>query len=165
MCNREVNNDSKTLFKHNQFLDCVCVCVCMCVCVHAQSCLTLCNPWIVACQTPRLMEFSRQEYWSGVPFPPLGIFLTQGLNICLLNLLQWYLDSLPLSHLGALLNFSGKLLAIILSFEIASMISPQVTVDILVLSSSQPRMTMTCKKALKLPLRISFTKLYIYCCC
>ena len=30
----------------------------------AQSCLTLCNPWIVACQAPLSMEFSRQEYWS-----------------------------------------------------------------------------------------------------
>ena len=30
------------------------------------------------------MEFSRQEYWSGLPFPPHGIFLTQGLNPCLL---------------------------------------------------------------------------------
>ena len=25
------------------------------------------------------MEFSRQEYWSGLPFPLQGIFLTQGL--------------------------------------------------------------------------------------
>ena len=31
----------------------------------AQSCLILCNPWSVACQAPLLMEFSRQEYWSG----------------------------------------------------------------------------------------------------
>ena len=26
------------------------------------------------------MGFSRQGYWSGLPFPSLGIFLTQGLN-------------------------------------------------------------------------------------
>ena len=26
------------------------------------------TPW-VALQTPLLMEFSRQEYWSGLPFP------------------------------------------------------------------------------------------------
>ena len=26
------------------------------------------------------MEFCRQEYWSGLPFPSLGIFPTQGLN-------------------------------------------------------------------------------------
>ena len=26
--------------------------------------------WTVALQVPLLMEFSRQEYWSGLPFPP-----------------------------------------------------------------------------------------------
>ena len=31
------------------------------------SCLTL--SWTVAHQAPRSMEFSRQEYWSGYPFP------------------------------------------------------------------------------------------------
>ena len=25
--------------------------------------------WIVACQAPLSMEFSRKEYWSGLPFP------------------------------------------------------------------------------------------------
>ena len=30
---------------------------------------TLCDPWAVARQVPLLMEFSRQEYWSGLPFP------------------------------------------------------------------------------------------------
>ena len=27
------------------------------------------SPWTVAYQTPPSMEFSRQEYWSGLPFP------------------------------------------------------------------------------------------------
>ena len=27
------------------------------------------NPWAVARQAPLPMEFSRQEYWSGLPFP------------------------------------------------------------------------------------------------
>ena len=35
----------------------------------AQLCLTLCNPWTIAYQSPPSMEFSRQEYWSGLPFP------------------------------------------------------------------------------------------------
>ena len=35
----------------------------------AQSCLTLCDPRTVAHQAPPSMGFSRQEYWSGVPFP------------------------------------------------------------------------------------------------
>ena len=34
-----------------------------------QSCPTLCDPWTVACQAPQSMEFSRQEYWSELPFP------------------------------------------------------------------------------------------------
>ena len=29
-------------------------------------------PWTVAHQAPLSMEFSRQEYWSGLPFPPPG---------------------------------------------------------------------------------------------
>ena len=37
-----------------------------------QLCLTLCDPWTIACQTPLSMEFSRQEYWSGLPCPPPG---------------------------------------------------------------------------------------------
>ena len=32
-----------------------------------QSCPTLYNPWTVAHQAPLSMEFSRQEYWSGLP--------------------------------------------------------------------------------------------------
>ena len=36
----------------------------------AQLCPTLCNPMnCIACQAPLSMEFSRQEYWSGLPFP------------------------------------------------------------------------------------------------
>ena len=27
------------------------------------------TPWTVACQSPLSMGFSRQEYWSGLPFP------------------------------------------------------------------------------------------------
>ena len=29
----------------------------------------LATPWTVACQAPPSMGFSRQEYWSGLPFP------------------------------------------------------------------------------------------------
>jgi len=45
---------------------CVCVCVCVCVLV-TQSCLTLVTQWTVACQASLSIEFSRQEYWSGLP--------------------------------------------------------------------------------------------------
>ena len=38
--------------------------------MHAQSCLTLCDPWTIAHRTPLSMAFPRQEYWNGWPFPP-----------------------------------------------------------------------------------------------
>ena len=53
-----------------------------------KSCPTLGTPWTVACQAPLSMGFSRQEYWSGLPFPSPGIFLTQESNPGLLNCRQ-----------------------------------------------------------------------------
>ena len=48
-------------------------CVCVCVCVKLLSCVWLfVIPWSVAYQAPPSMEFSRQEYWIGLPFPSLG---------------------------------------------------------------------------------------------
>ena len=32
-------------------------------------CQTFVTPWTVACQAPLSMGFSKQEYWSGLPFP------------------------------------------------------------------------------------------------
>ena len=36
--------------------------------------------WTVAHQAPPSMGFSRQEYWSGLPFSSPGVFPTQGSN-------------------------------------------------------------------------------------
>ena len=48
------------------------VCVCLCVLV-TQSCV-FATPWTVAHQAPLSMEFSRQEFWSHLPFPsPWGL--------------------------------------------------------------------------------------------
>ena len=59
---------------YNSILSCfVCVCVCVCVLSHGQLFVT---PWTVAHQAPLSMEFSRQEYWSGLPFPTPGDLLT-----------------------------------------------------------------------------------------
>ena len=61
----------------------------VCVCVHAKSlhsCLALCDT--VACQAPLSTEFSRHYYCSGSPWPPQGIFPTQGSNLRLLVLLH-----------------------------------------------------------------------------
>ena len=42
-------------------------------CVLGRSVLSdFATPWTAACQAPLPMEFSRQEYWSGLPFPSPG---------------------------------------------------------------------------------------------
>ena len=74
------------------------------LCAHTLSCVRLfATPRTVTCQAPLFMGFSRQEYWSGLPFPSPGIFLTQGSNQCLWHLLHWQADSLPLVPLNKLL--------------------------------------------------------------
>ena len=47
------------------------------------------------------MGFPRQEYWSGLPFPPPGDLPDPGSNSSLVCLLHWQADSLPLHHQGS----------------------------------------------------------------
>ena len=44
----------------------------------AQLCLNLCYP--MDRQAPLALEFSRQEYWSGLPFPSPGNLLDSGIE-------------------------------------------------------------------------------------
>ena len=41
-------------------------------CSVANLCSTLCDPMDCSCQAPLSMEFCKQEYWSGLLFPPPG---------------------------------------------------------------------------------------------
>ena len=45
-----------------------------------QSCSTLSTPWTVTYQAPQSMEFSRQEYWSGLPFHSPGDLPNPGIK-------------------------------------------------------------------------------------
>ena len=38
------------------------------------------TPWTIARQAPLFMELSRQEYWSGLPFPTSGDLPDPGLE-------------------------------------------------------------------------------------
>ena len=67
-------------------------------CVCAQLCPTLYNPIDCRCQVSRSLEFSRQEYWSRLPFPTPGVLPDPGINLLTMCLLHWQADSLPLSH-------------------------------------------------------------------
>ena len=64
----------------------------------AQSCLTVRNPWAVAHQGALSMEFSRQEYWSGLPCPSPGNLPNPQIKP-MSPVLQ--ANSLPLSHQGS----------------------------------------------------------------
>ena len=64
----------------------------------AKSCLTLVTPWTVACLAPLSVEFPRQEYWRGLPFPYLGDLPDLGIKLASP---PWQTDSLSLSHLGS----------------------------------------------------------------
>ena len=45
-----------------------------------KSCPILAITWTVACQAPLSMRFSRQEYWSGLPFPSPGDLPNPGIK-------------------------------------------------------------------------------------
>ena len=45
-----------------------------------QLCLTLSSLMDIDLQAPLSMGFSRQEYWSGLPFPPLGKLPNPGIK-------------------------------------------------------------------------------------
>ena len=60
----------------------------------AQSGRLFVTPWIVDHQAPLSMKFSRQEYWSGYPFPSPGDLPNPGMDPGLLHCRQ------ILYHLG-----------------------------------------------------------------
>ena len=83
----EVNGNSSLLsinFKkqHSNIIKCSCLDVVFCgdlaycrtslLSVHAQSPMTVCNPTDCSPPGSSSMGFSRQEYWSGLPFPSPG---------------------------------------------------------------------------------------------
>ena len=77
---------------HARVCTCACVYVCVHMCVRVCACVCMCGgaynfwscsfscsvmsdsvtPWTVAHQGPLTTGFSRQEYWSGLPFPSPG---------------------------------------------------------------------------------------------
>ena len=62
---KKKKNSSKSIFNQSEL---------------SQSCLTFATPWTVACQAPRSMKFSRQEYWSGLPFLSPGDLPNPGIE-------------------------------------------------------------------------------------
>ena len=63
----------------------------------SRSHVQLMTPWTVACQVPLSMGFSRQEYWSGLPFPSPGDLPDPGIE---LRSPALQADSLPIELQG-----------------------------------------------------------------
>jgi len=65
------------------------------------------TPWTATHKAPLSMEFSRQEYWSGLPFPFPGDFPGSGIEPRSLTLQA---DSLPSEPPASLLHlYLGRL--------------------------------------------------------
>ena len=56
------------------------------------------TPWTVAYQAPRSMGFSRQEYWSGLPFPSPGDLITAAKKNLISMLLSQIFLRFPPDH-------------------------------------------------------------------
>ena len=66
---------SKRLYLRNSSTSLFAVC-----CLVAKLCPTLATPWTVAHQALLSVGFSRQEYWSGLPFPSPGVLPDPGME-------------------------------------------------------------------------------------
>ena len=89
MCNYKITNNQHPerasnfleiiwshIFIFIMFSTSFCSCVLSCF-SHVQFFAT---PWTVACQAPLSIGFSRQEYWSELPFSPPGDFPNPGIE-------------------------------------------------------------------------------------
>ena len=74
---------------------------CCCSLVTLRHVWPLATPWTAAHQAPLSMGFSRQAYWSGVPFSPPGDLPNPGIEPRAPVSPAWHVDYLLMSHLGS----------------------------------------------------------------
>ena len=87
----KMDNTLKGLVRHAYY---------RCVCVLSRIRL-FATVWTVVHQVPLSMEFSRQRYWSGLPFPTPGDLPNPGIKPVSPVAPVLQADSLPLSHQGS----------------------------------------------------------------
>ena len=68
----------------------------------AKLCPTHTTPWTIACQAPVFMGFSRQEYWSGLPFLSLDRGMEPRSPVLQADSLQTELWRKPLNSINLL---------------------------------------------------------------
>ena len=107
----------------------------------AQSCPTLCDPMdCTACQAPLSMGFSRQEYWSGLPFPSPGDLPDPGIEpgspAFQSDALPTELLGKPLKEVGEDQSLRSKTLGILLLLSLISFHTRRGLSDTMMLSRS-----------------------------
>ena len=85
------------------------------------------TPWTAACQTPLSMEFSRQDYCSGLPFPPPGDLPNLGIKPA----------SPPSALAGRFLELEEPVLH--LSYSLETLLSLEVCPNIKTFSTSEKK--------------------------
>ena len=78
----------------------------MCVLKSVSRIQLFATPRTVAGQAFLSIGFFRQDYWSGLPFPPPEDLPNPGSNLCVLHLLHWWECSLPLIPMYVQINLS-----------------------------------------------------------
>ena len=74
-CIMQFSSYDSTHFFSKGSIESVCVHLCVLSCVQLYV-----TPWTMARQEPLSMEFSRKEYWSGLPFPSPGDLPNPGIK-------------------------------------------------------------------------------------
>ena len=83
------------------------------MCVSCSVVSNSATPWTIAGQIPLSVEFSRQEYWSGLPFPSPEDLSDPGIEPGSPELQADSLPSEPI--LSIILRYSGQELSQVLS--------------------------------------------------
>ena len=73
----------------------------VCVLSHFCHVLLFVTPSTIACQAPLSLGFPRQEYWSGLPFPPPGDLPNSKIKPTSPMTPALKADTLPLCHQGS----------------------------------------------------------------
>ena len=66
--------------------------------MYVHTCSDSATLWTVVSQVPPTMGFSRQEFWSGLPFPIPRDLSDPGIDLHLWSLLHWQIDFLSKLH-------------------------------------------------------------------
>ena len=86
----------------------------VCVCVsHSVMSDSFATPWTVALQAPQPLGFSRQEYWSGLPFhSPWGLFKMERTLVCITVILHLYYTMVIICQQFPYTEYFAKYLAL-----------------------------------------------------